>query len=235
MIAKWLGLRSPTSYKNIHELEAALNRQSLRESVHAHRRNYKIAVIDDKDFTPRRPLEHHGYQFELYRDIHDFREVHDFSIILCDLLGVGRRLGGRGQGAHLIKEIKRSYPDKFVIAYTGGYDPEIGPLAVTHADRYLKKDADIEQWCDILDEAVEARINPVHAWRRIRIRLVQNDIVPIALAELEDRYVRATLAKDCSQLQHLLSANTQIEIPDDVRSVINSLIANLIFDFIKTQ
>ena len=75
----------------------------------------------------------------------------------------------------------------------------------------------------------------MHAWRRIRIRLVQNDIVPIALAELEDRYVRATLAKDCSQLQHLLSANTQIEIPDDVRSVINSLIANLIFDFIKTQ
>jgi hypothetical protein len=42
------------------------------------------------------------------------------NIILCDVQGVGHSLDSKKQGAFLIREIKAHFPDKYVIAYTGG-------------------------------------------------------------------------------------------------------------------
>jgi DNA-binding NarL/FixJ family response regulator len=60
------------------------------------------------------------------------------------------------QGAYLIEEIKRNYPEKAVIAFTGGAtNSNISKRAAAAADDYLRKDASIEDWRELLDKHIK--------------------------------------------------------------------------------
>lgn len=124
------------------------------------RGRFPIVLIDDKEFTPINNLRRYNFNITQFNDLQSMDAVSRYPIVLSDLLGVGLSFGPRLQGAQVIKEIKKNYPDKYVIAYTGGGSSEISELAISFSDQYLKKDADIEEWCELLDEAIMQISNP---------------------------------------------------------------------------
>jgi hypothetical protein len=105
-----------------------------------------------------------------------------------DLIGIGARLSPTLHGAHVIEEIKKIYPEKIVIAYTGGAKQDLLSKAIPASDYYLPKDANVEQWCDQLDSSIKLLGNPVTVWKALRHRLLDAGVTPYQLAELEDLF-----------------------------------------------
>ena len=119
------------------------------------RKPAKIAVVDDERFAPLANLRANHYRIQELGDVADITAARDYAIVLCDLHGVGTALNPGAQGAHLIREIKKHYPEKFVIAYTGASPPSlISRSARDNADAMIKKDSNIEDWIDALDRAI---------------------------------------------------------------------------------
>ena len=70
----------------------------LRKYVH-------MLVIDDNDFMPESFLKANGYQINHKTDIDTIKDVEPYDIILCDISGVGKKLGFSKEGAFIIREI----------------------------------------------------------------------------------------------------------------------------------
>lgn len=78
------------------------------------RENFKIAVIDDQNISLIRKLKQHGYQITHFEDIEDIDRLSKYKIIICDIEGVGKQFGSKYQGGHLIQEINKHYPLKYL-------------------------------------------------------------------------------------------------------------------------
>jgi CheY-like chemotaxis protein len=119
------------------------------------------------------------------------QEVADYSIVLCDVNGVGVALSEDTQGAYVIEEIKKIYPEKIVIAYTAGSAmSKMVQRARAKADSYLRKDASIEDWRDLLDQQIARLADPIITWKQLRLRLLGKDIELVDLLELEAIYLK---------------------------------------------
>lgn len=153
-----------------------LSTRSNLQSAQARRAAVNIAVIDDEPFLPQTNLQSYGYKVVPLGDIKSVTEVKDYHIVLCDVMGVGRHFDAKNQGATLIGEIKNNYPEKIVIAYTGGAmnDPAI-KSAKDRADILIRKDVDGEEWVTKLDSVSKSAVDPHVMWNKIRNRLVQLD------------------------------------------------------------
>jgi DNA-binding NtrC family response regulator len=131
-------------------------------------------------------LKNSGFLIETLSDIQRIPDVEKYQIILCDVNNVGSALSENTQGAYVIEEIKSTYPDKVVIAYTAGStSAKLVSRARKAADRYIKKDATIEAWRDLLDEEVKSLCNPIDVWKKTRIRLLAAGIELQDLMKLE--------------------------------------------------
>ena len=70
------------------------------------RSKVNLAVIDDEPFAPQTNLSSYGYKITPLGDIKNIHELESFSIVLCDIIGVGRYFDKSTQGASIISEIK---------------------------------------------------------------------------------------------------------------------------------
>ena len=153
------------------------------------RNKIPIAIIDDEAFAYEPLLRDHSYNIKHFNDIDDVRNLEAFPIILCDIKGVGKRFKSKYEGAHLIKEIRSYYPYKIIYAYTAHQlDASFNPYFQL-ADRTLKKDIDLEEWIVNLDEALKMVIDPSFLWRRLRKRLLKEDMSISEIMKLEDQFV----------------------------------------------
>lgn len=202
------------------------------------RRSIKIAVIDDQPFAPEHNLKNNQFQIDTYTDIHKIEQIFDYPIILCDLQGVGLQLANDLQGAYLIEEIKRNYPEKSVIAFTGGSaNSNISRRAELAADDYLRKDASIEDWRDLLDKHIRNLSDPIYAWQQLRNRLIRVEIAPIELMKLEHAYVSsikigAQETKDAIQ-KVLDTSGTDSVIKKEIKNFVTSKAFDLVFEGLK--
>lgn len=202
------------------------------------RKSIKIAVIDDQPFAPEHNLKNNQFQIVTYTDIHNVTQILEYPIILCDLQGVGLQLANDMQGAYLIEEIKRNYPEKAVIAFTGGSaNSNISRRAELAADDYLKKDASIEDWRDILDKHIGNLSDPVYIWKQLRVRLVKAEIAPLELMKLEHAYVSsinsgATVTKNAIQRASISSGSNPV-IKKEILNFVTSKAFDLIFEGMK--
>jgi DNA-binding NarL/FixJ family response regulator len=181
--------------RSVDDLEPKLRRLNLGGRIVDNRAKFPIVLIDDKDFTPINNLQRYNFNITHFSDIQSIDVVSRYPVILCDLLGVGLSFGPRLQGTQVIREIKKNFPDKFVIAYTGGGSSEVSEAAISFADQYLKKDADLEDWCEILDTANTHISNPVTVWRKLRHTLLDAGATPYQVARLEDSFVQNVLGR----------------------------------------
>lgn len=175
---------------SLHEYELTYKRSAALRDINEVRKSVDILVIDDKPFSAEVNLKNSGFKITVLRDIQQIIEVVDYSIILCDVNGVGVALSEETQGAYVIEEIKKIYPEKIVIAYTAGSTiSKIVQRAKSVADGYLKKDASIEDWRDMLDDKITILADPVITWKKLRLRLLSRDIELSDLMELERLYL----------------------------------------------
>jgi hypothetical protein len=118
------------------------------------KRRVEVAVLDDNPFAPKDALVHHKFRItELGPDIRSLDQVSTYPIIVCDVAGVGRAFGSSLEGAHLVNEIRKAYPDKFLIGYTGQSHSVATTNALAAADRRMAKDESIEAWIKNLEAA----------------------------------------------------------------------------------
>lgn len=151
--------------------------KELSKSLHLHgsgREGQKILVIDDQPFVLKDILASHGFLITCTQDIQSTSLTASYPIIICDIKGVGVHLSGKHEGAHLFREIRRAYPEKYIIAFTGyRYDPTYNEY-FKYADISLKKDTDSEAWVNVLDHAVGVMADPTRRWLRLRQYLLEH-------------------------------------------------------------
>ena len=97
------------------------------------------------------------------------------------------------------------------------------------ADHHLKKDANTEEWCDLLDMAISELSNPATVWKKSRHRLLDANVTPYELAVLEDTYVGNVLKGKEALEPKLLLQTQRLNLLPAARSIIRSIIASAIF------
>jgi hypothetical protein len=228
----WFGTRAPKpEFRLAGELKAPRFQRTTGKSARERRDLLSIGVIDDEPFQPHHNLENVGYKISLLGDPQTVNTVVPYQIILCDLQGVGQALDTRRQGAFLIREIKRNFPEKYVVAYTGGpAHSGISRESALAADAFLKKDADIETWTEKLDSIILELVDPYRVWMRQRRAFIDRDVDTLTIIKLEDAYVRSiangSSSPDKSALAELVSRSG---LPGDIRAIVQSFVSSIIF------
>ena len=163
------------------------------------RSSTRVLVIDDTKLPAMEQLKRLGYDITRVRDIDNIDDLTPFDIILCDVMGVGKKLDPKAQGNVIIREAMLRYPNKFVIAYTGSSQtsPE-ATEARTQADSFLPKGAEIGKWQEVLDRYIIENGDPMNRWQRTRITLVEQGIDTYDLLRLENAFVRSLQNRDKS-------------------------------------
>lgn len=205
------------------------------QTVQARRSAVKVAVIDDEAFAPQTNLQSYGYKITPIGDVKNLSEVAGFHMVLCDIMGVGKHFDMALQGASLILEIKKNFPEKVVIAYTGAVlNDRAARVASQRADAIIKKGLDIEDWIAKLDEFGASAVDPHVIWNKVRSRLVELDVDSRSILLLEDAYVRSVLKGDPNLLA-LSNQASSIVVGSDVRAIIQGLASSAIFTAIMGQ
>ena len=191
------------------------------------RKKASILVIDDNDFQQEKYLVANGYQIHHKNDIDTIMDVEPYDIILCDIAGIGIKLGYSNEGASLIREIHKNYPIKRIIAYTSyTYNPDLNQY-FSFADFVAPKDFGLDNWISVLDEQIKESINPVNQWKRIRDYLLEAGVSTITIAKIEDKYVKAVNEKRFSKLKEYVEGNDS-QISSIISEFLSSLCAKLI-------
>lgn len=211
------------------ELRGFSQSQSHLQSAQSRRSAVRIAVIDDEVFAPQANLRSYGYSVEPIGDVKNVSEIIQYQIVLCDIMGVGRHFDTSLQGASLISEIKKNYPEKYVIAYTGAaLNERAARLATSRADKTLKKDVEIEEWISTLDKASAEVTDPYIIWNKIRYRFIEIGVRTKDILHMEHLYVKSVTSQD-SNLSQLTGKLTSTITQPDARAIIQNLAASLIF------
>ena len=215
-------------FKTNASLASFIRGRSNLKSDNARRSAVKIAVIDDQPFLPQTNLQSFGYSVSPLGDLKSISEVQDYHIVLCDVMGVGRHFDANAQGATLISEIKKTYPEKIVIAYTGGAMNDAAVRSARErADILIRKDADAEEWITKLDQISQEAVDPHVMWRKIRTRFVELDVDTKDILILEDAYVRSVLKG--GSLAELGLVASSLKVSSDVRAIIQGLASSAIY------
>ena len=166
-----------SEYETIHSIRAIAQQSSLLRNAQEKRRAVKIAVIDDNKFAALQNLRNMGFDIDELGDVKKIDEVAEYSIVLCDLMGVGMHFDAAQQGATIISEIRLNYPSKFVVAYTGAALRSAPVTAAkASADQIFKKDSHNSEWKEMLDNYVDKVVDPYQVWIRFRKYLVDQEV-----------------------------------------------------------
>jgi hypothetical protein len=190
------------------------------------RKQTEILVIDDQGFSYKDYLERLHYSIRHEFDVDDIRNVEPYSIVLCDIFGVGKKLGLPREGAHLIDEIHSAYPSKILIGYsTHNLDPSYSE-SLKKCDFIANKDTDSDGWQTILNAAITNATDPIQQWKRMREFLLRSDVPIFDVFRLEQDYIRSLNKK---RVEIFSESSVLRNLKADARAVIQGFIANLIF------
>lgn len=191
------------------------------------RANIDILVIDDASFPPKENLGNNNFRITQWSDIEDLKTVEHYDLILCDIEGVGKKINPTDQGGAVIKQIKKLYPHKYIIAYSARtFGTQFNEFFM-YADETVSKDKDVSDWCDTLDDAMEEIVDPQKFWLRLRKFLSDSNIGTKELLAMEDKYVRSMLTqKNCFENYDFGKLSI------DVSSIVNSMLASALFKLV---
>lgn len=215
----FIHLGTPKSIKDLDKPSLKLNQID--------RKKVPILVIDDNEFEYLDFLKNNRFDLTYFPDIQSIESAKEYEIILCDINGVGKKFESKYEGAHIISEIHKKYPFKTIIAYTGyTHDPTYNKF-FRLADFVFKKDLDGDDWLEHLDNAIDTAVNPQKRWIKLREYLIQNNVSLFEIVKLENEYVNHII--DGKSLKNFPSEKLTKEIDQDVRAVIQSFTASVIF------
>lgn len=115
----------------------------------------QILFIDDEDFSVLKMLKKAGWKnIKKKSDVRDLDDVdvRNADIIFVDIKGVGLSLGFKNQGAGLAAAIKRRYPSKGVVIYSGTHEHDIFDVSIDEVDARLPKNAEPVQFMYLIEQ-----------------------------------------------------------------------------------
>lgn len=161
---------------------------------------YEILIIDDKNPPIIETLRDNGFRVQHLTDIENIEASEKYPIVACDISGIGRRLrpGSHNGGIHVLKEIKKYYPDKYLIQYSAMSQDIDGSL--TKADKIYPKDTGIDAWQQDIEDSLRSLGNPKKRWLRIRRRLSEEGVDALDIYNIEQSYIKEILGVEESNL-----------------------------------
>jgi DNA-binding NtrC family response regulator len=203
--------------------------KTISNAGNIERSSVSILCIDDQGLEYEEIIRNHGFNIRVLKDIEDIKAVTEYPVVICDIKGVGKSFGSRFEGGHIIEEIKNKYPEKVVIAYTGQQFDATYNKFFSLADFTLSKDIDSDTWVSTLDETIRKVVSPIEQWKRMRDFLLDKDVSLKTIFELEQQFINAVLTKDKSKFA---KDSTIKGLEGDVRSVITSFVASILFKMV---
>lgn len=189
------------------------------------RENVKVIIIDDDEFVYLNELRKLHFNVTHVTDIEDLYSVEAYPIVICDIRGVGKKIGSSNEGAYVVNQLQKNYPFKQYAVYTGSsYNTELTSMLKDVS--IIKKDVDIEQWAAYIDEFIKRVTNPIETWKTIRYYLLSKDVSLLSVLKMEEVYVK-TVLKCPEQLRNFPDVNSFPEINNDIRGVVQSLVAGV--------
>lgn len=194
------------------------------------RKQIPIMVIDDEPFSYLEHIKTHRFDIEYFEDIQTIESAEAYEIILCDIQGVGKKFNSKYEGAHVIAELRKKYPFKTIVAYTGyKHDPSFNRFFAL-ADFSVNKDIDGDEWIDKLDHAIAIATDPKNRWIKVRSFLLEHDVPLYDIMMLENEYVKLLI--NGKSIKDFPSTKLSNEISGDIRAVLQSFTASIIFKLI---
>lgn len=186
------------------------------------KKEIQIMVIDDEDFSHLESLQKRGYHIDYRTDLTASTDAAEHQIIITDIRGVGKSLGGGLEGGAIVKEIKKLYPEKYVIVYSASQFDVTANAIFQAADECMKKDSDLETWVDTIDEGIKAFYDPKKIWHKTRANLIAAGISSYTIVQIESHFVTSIKNK-----KNLLSQSFSND--DSVLKLISPLVQLLAF------
>ncbi|WP_296275370.1 response regulator [Pseudomonas sp. UBA7530] len=154
---------------------------------------FQVLVIDDNPPIMVDTLRRSGFVIRDLRDIETIETAEPYPIVACDIGGIGRtfRPNSNSGGFYVLKEIRKHYPDKFLIQYSTQNQYIDGSL--TAADVIFPKDTSIDLWQDKLEGALKELGNPRLRWMKLRNRLSAEGVDGYDIFKLEQAYIKGIL------------------------------------------
>ncbi len=192
----------------------------------------EIAVLDDNPFAPREALLVHKFRVvELGPDIRSLDQVSTYPIIVCDVGGVGKAFGSQLEGAHLVTEIRKAYPDKFLMAYTGMTYSLAITNALTAADKRMEKDASVEAWVQTLEAGINEVMNPRSRWIRLRRALLERGVELLEVLKLEQAFIKSVQKR---QPNFLANEARSLGVSQEVKDLVIKFSATAVASLVGT-
>lgn len=185
----------------------------------------KILIVDDHDFEYKNEMVNFDFCLKSVDDIAQLDFVSDYDIIICDIRGVGKKLGyTKYEGVGLINDIKKRYPYKLYGVYTGN-DVSLEMTAMLDGVKILPKNLDKEDWKDILDSFVKEAMDPKTLWIKMRNYLLKEGVPIFDVTLLEHKYVYCMKYKK-GDVSHLFD-DINHNIPADMKSFFINVSSNI--------
>ncbi len=191
------------------------------------RTQIKILCIDDQGFDYSELLkEHFNFNIKVSKDISDIHAVSEYPIVICDIKGIGASFNSKFEGGMVIAEIRKKYPTKQIIAFSGHTFDATYNKYFSMSDQVLSKDSDSDAWVECLDECIKNVISPIKQWKRMKKYLVDQDVSSKDILYLEQSFIDAVQKGDANIL---LSSSTPSKLSSDIRGVLQGICASAIF------
>jgi hypothetical protein len=197
--------------------------KDYRQIVQIKRPDVQIVVIDDETFPPLEELRRHQFNITFYKDIERICVLSDFDIIITDIKGVGKHLGSSLEGAHLIEEINKMYPHKYLISYSAStFDISLNKYFGL-CDDQKRKDTDINEWTKTLDNAINSIHDPIYQWEKTRKVLLKHNISSKQITVIEKAFIKSIMLKNKNHFKKVIDNNISISENSTTSIVLQSL------------
>lgn len=195
---------------------------SSGNSLDYERRNLQIAIIDDMEVPYLDSLRSAGYNVTHYKDIDNFEMIKPYPIVICDIMGVGKKFGSDKEGAYVIGEIRDLYPDKYIIAMSSVVYKVSWVKALEVADDKIIRDADVDKVFSALTIAVNVMKSNKLRWIRVRKQLLEKHNLDLFdVWKIEQQLIASFVSKDKEKF-------TDSKVVNHAGDIVKGLLVNFV-------
>ncbi len=153
------------------------------------RKQVKILFIDDGGFDTE-PLSKLGYKdINVEYEFKDMTMFEPYDVIFCDINDVAKNIYPVGQGAELASEIKRTYPDKFVIIFSAQNQKPSFVKYYEDVDAVIDKVSDQRTFQNVIDRYIAIQNDPIAYWENLEKAMLKQKLNKVYISKLEHFYV----------------------------------------------
>ena len=151
-------------------------------SLMSTRPKIKVAIIDDQAFPYLRALEAEGCVVRVFDDYSTkvrqrnqkpkIIELSSYDVIVCDVHAVGALIFPGSEGISGIEDVRKKYPLKVIVAYTGDPGAILTKLKRQDTlDKTFAKDWSVDEFLFNFREVIDIFVKPKNRWEFIQRRL----------------------------------------------------------------